>query len=190
MGIAKIQSSKPTDAKKLDVPNKGKFDQLAKSLPKATQQTAKMSIHDEIKRQSTVFVTKLSLAEKSKLLTRPYQHLEAVKMSVRSDKSSILSGSMGGENAKIIDQRSMQESIVRGSLKMIVPAGKKSLFDLAVRVKRSVKSKLCSPPPKQMKSGAGRVIDLSNITPMKMFGVEAATTNQSKEDPNSVIFAL
>ena len=53
---------------------------------------------------------------------------------------------------------------------MIVPAGKKSLFDLAVRVKRSVKSKLNSPPPKQMKSSAGRVIDLTNITPMKMIG--------------------
>lgn len=111
-------------------------------------------------------------------------------MSVRSDKSSMLSGSMGGANAKIIDQVSMQESIVRSSLKMIVPAGKKSLFDLAVRVKRSVKSKLNSPPPKQMKSGADRAINLSNITPMKMLGIETAATNQSKKDPNSVIFAL
>lgn len=49
----------------------------------------------------------MSLIEKSKLLTRPQQHLEAVKQSVRSDKMSILSGSGGAEKAPMIDQLSM-----------------------------------------------------------------------------------
>jgi len=66
----------------------------------------------------------------------------------------------------------MQESIVRSSVRMLMPNGKKSLFDQAAKVKRSVRSKLASPGPKEVKTG--RIKNFSGLNPMMMVkGFEA-----------------
>ena len=51
-----------------------------------------MTIREEIKHQSSTFVSKMSLHEKSKLLTRPMEKMASLFDAVSKDKSSILSG--------------------------------------------------------------------------------------------------
>ena len=73
----------------------------------------------------------MSVMQKSRLLTRPAAaHFREVRASIRHTKNSILSsvGSIG-MNAAPIDKKSIQEQIMRKSIRMVLPNADRSFLD-------------------------------------------------------------
>ena len=107
----------------------------------------------------------MTVLEKSKLLVNPQMHMEAVKESVRMDKTSILSGSMGS-NGGYIAQKSLQEKMIKKSIRMLYPNAQKSFLEQSKLVMRDVVSKCGSPGPKTTKHN--RLSMFSGLNPQQM----------------------
>lgn len=124
-----------------------------------------------------MFIANMNVMQKSRLLTKPTIHLRQVQQTVRCDKTSILSGagSMIGE-AALIDQKSIQERIVRKSIRMVLPNADRSFLDGKMSQQLVYQSKLQSPGPK--KPTHGRLSSFGGITP-QMFAVGPAAAVKS-----------
>lgn len=96
----------------------------------------RMSIRDEIVKQSSLYVDQLSILEKSKMLLKPSKHLQRIKHSVVLDKSSLLSCS------GTIQNKSIQEKIARKSIRMIMPQADEKYFENSKALDQTYKSKL------------------------------------------------
>lgn len=98
---------------------------------KAFNASRRVSIKDEVARQSSMFLARMSVMQKSRLLTRPAAaHFRDVRASVRRDKTSILSSVDSNRvNACPIDQKSIQERIMRKSIRMVLPNADRSFVD-------------------------------------------------------------
>lgn len=57
-----------------------------------------LSVRQEIKRQSRMYIQNLSVFERNRLLTKPKSHMKKVCNHIRNDKKSILSSKVGSSS--------------------------------------------------------------------------------------------
>ena len=96
----------------------------------SVQQQRKLSVRQEIRRQSNMYLNNLSIYERNQLLIKPNAHLKKVRDIVRNDKKSILSSQSGifsmsdaGHHAHLVDDEKIQHKIIKNSVNMLRPKG-------------------------------------------------------------------
>lgn len=96
----------------------------------SVQQQRKLSVRQEIRRQSNMYVQNLSIYERNQLLIKPNAQLKKVRDIVKNDKKSILlsqGSDLGksdpGLHADLIDNEKIQHKIIRNSINMLRPKG-------------------------------------------------------------------
>lgn len=124
----------------------------------SVQQQRKLSVRQEIRRQSNMYVQNLSVYERNQLLIKPNAQLKKVREIVRNDKKSILLSqgsdigfSDAGRQANLIDDEKIQHKIIRNSINMLRPKG---TWYPNQQMENALSAKFSgSPQPKQFAAG-------------------------------------